>query len=58
MAMAGLIWLCVLVVIVAFVLPAFGGAVALAAAVVSLAVIVFTRFAVCGVRLPERRDRP
>ena len=55
MTMAGLIWLCFLVVVIAFVLPVFGGAAALATAVIALALIAFVCFAVCGVKFFGRR---
>ena len=50
--MAGLIWLCLLVVIFAVVLPLFGGWVALMAAAATLAVVVVVCFAVCSYGLP------
>lgn len=57
MAMAGLIWLCLLVVILVLVLPLFGGWVALAAAVVSLLTVLLVCFAVGDVRVAGMRKR-
>lgn len=48
MAMAGLIWVCLLVVIVLIVAPLFGTWVAAVAALVSLAAITLICFAVCA----------
>lgn len=49
MAMAGLIWICLLVVIVLIVAPLFGSWVALVTALVSLAIISVVCFAICSV---------
>lgn len=49
MAMAGLIWICLLVVIVLVVAPLFGSWVALIPALVSLAIITGVCFAICSV---------
>lgn len=58
MTMAELIWLCFLVVVIAFVLPVFDGAAALATAVIALALIAFVYFALCGVKFLGRRHGP
>lgn len=49
MAMAGLIWVCLLVVVVLIVAPLFGTWAALVSALVSLAVIAGVCFAICNV---------
>lgn len=49
MAMASLIWVCLLVVVVLIVAPLFGTRVALASAIVSLAVIAGVCFAICNI---------
>lgn len=48
MAMAGLIWVCLLIVIVLIIAPLFGSWVALVAALVSLVVITLACFAICN----------